>query len=414
MKKKLIVANWKMNFAFEEADKWLNSFLPSFFEHREKIDVILCPSAVLLDHIDSVLIDSNLTEIETMQAQYKAQGKSLSEEEAIQLLLDMKVITLGAQDCHHQESGAFTGSISPYALRRAGAQYVILGHSERRLNLGETDQLVADKVRAALRQFMTPIICVGETEEIRNRNEQYEFVYQQIMNSIPPEVEFSDLIIAYEPVWAIGTGTQPTAEQLEEMIAFIYEMFNGEIKNFRFENKVIYGGSVSSETSSEILKFADGLLVGKASLDPKEFLNIVLSAEQYYEPEQDVAPLEPGASETEQAISTSESSVSAEEQANAYNEEPVKEPSAELAEQSEQNNLNPPTDQANSKLTEFDQELDEELDDEPQLANLNLPTANQDEEMELPASDHRGESTDLNYLEEGFLELEEIKKELKK
>lgn len=189
----------------------------------------------------------------------------------------LKGLPLGAQNIYFEEKGAFTGEISASMLKDLGAEYVIIGHSERRKYFGETDELVNKKIKSALAAGLKVIFCVGETQEERNAGKQEEVVESQIKNGLK-EVEslssykVSSLNIAYEPVWAIGTGNNCSTEDAKKMKEFIAKMFTG---------RVLYGGSVKSENSADYIKQAgyNGLLVGGASLKPDEFAKIVKSAE---------------------------------------------------------------------------------------------------------------------------------------
>ncbi len=188
-------------------------------------------------------------------------------------------LKLGAQDCHYENSGSFTGDLSAAMIKNVGCGYVILGHSERRAGHFESDEIVAKKVKAALANNLIPIICVGENKEIRDQNKHLGFVYKQLMNSMPQDVKFKKLIIAYEPIWSIGTGVVPTTEQIAEMAKLITQVFKEKFSDIAQEYFVLYGGSVTSQNSKEILAVAhvDGVLVGKASLDASEFVKISIS-----------------------------------------------------------------------------------------------------------------------------------------
>jgi triosephosphate isomerase len=189
-------------------------------------------------------------------------------------------IAIGAQDCHERASGAFTGDISPEMLRDAGAMSVILGHSERRRYHHETDQLVAAKTEAAWRAGLSAIICLGETEAERDEGRAEEVVLAQVAASIPASARPASTAIAYEPVWAIGSGLTASSEDISRMHAVIRESleerFAGEGAKFR----ILYGGSVSPANARGILELPDvnGALVGGASLEAGEFLAIIQSA----------------------------------------------------------------------------------------------------------------------------------------
>jgi triosephosphate isomerase len=163
-------------------------------------------------------------------------------------------------------------------LREVNCEYVILGHSERRKYYYETNEIVAKKALVASKNNIIPIICIGESKEIRDQNKHFEFVKEQLIKSVPL-VKTDKIIIAYEPIWAIGTGETAQISQIEEMVKFIYEVYKNEVAQFVGEFLVIYGGSVNSENSSQILniKGVEGLLVGKASLNVEEFAKILMS-----------------------------------------------------------------------------------------------------------------------------------------
>jgi triosephosphate isomerase (TIM) len=187
-------------------------------------------------------------------------------------------ILLGAQDCHPLPSGAHTGDLSAEMLADAGASAVIVGHSERRRDHGETDALVNAKARAALRAGLTAIICVGETEEQRDRGDTLDVVRSQLEASMPEEARGSNTVIAYEPVWAIGSGVTPTPADIGELHGFIRSelgrlLGKAEIGALR----ILYGGSVKPSNASEILFVpgVDGALVGGASLTAGDFYAIL-------------------------------------------------------------------------------------------------------------------------------------------
>lgn len=174
-------------------------------------------------------------------------------------------IAIGGQDCHWEASGAHTGDIAAEMLADAGASYVIVGHSERRADHGESDAIVRRKAEAALRAGLTPIVCVGETLEEREAGTTLEVIARQLEGSVPAG---ADIVIAYEPVWAIGTGRTPTVEQVAEVHAEIRRIAGGVA--------ILYGGSVKPGNAVELLGIAnvDGALVGGASLMAADFLGI--------------------------------------------------------------------------------------------------------------------------------------------
>ena len=185
-------------------------------------------------------------------------------------------LEVGGQDCHAEPGGAFTGDISAEMLAEAGARLVILGHSERRTLHGETDAVVAAKVLAALRAGLEPIICVGETLEQRQANQTLAVVEAQVRGSLPAKVFDGSFAVAYEPVWAIGTGLTPTSDQIVEVHALIRQVLG----DAGAKAPILYGGSVKASNAVEILALPNvgGALVGGASLKAADFLPIVSAA----------------------------------------------------------------------------------------------------------------------------------------
>jgi triosephosphate isomerase len=185
-------------------------------------------------------------------------------------------IALGAQDCHAQESGAYTGDISAEMLKDAGAAYVIVGHSERRAAYNEPNELVRAKAKAALRAGLTAIICVGETKAERDAGYALPIVAAQLAGSIPKDSPPERIVIAYEPVWAIGSGLTPTSEEIAEMHRFIGERTKQHLLAEGDKIRIIYGGSVKPANAAELMAIdnVDGALVGGASLIAADFLAI--------------------------------------------------------------------------------------------------------------------------------------------
>ena len=185
-------------------------------------------------------------------------------------------LALGAQDCHAEASGAFTGEISAPMLKDAGAAYVIVGHSERRTLLHETDALVRAKAEAALKAELTAIVCVGETRLEREGGRAIEVVTRQLKGSLPPGGAPETLVVAYEPVWAIGTGLTPTPDDVMEMHRAIRTLLGEIYADAGAWMRILYGGSVKPANARELLGIAnvDGALVGGASLKAKDFLAI--------------------------------------------------------------------------------------------------------------------------------------------
>lgn len=240
--KKLAAGNWKMNgldTALAEIDA-LASAYPA-----PNCDVLICPPATLL---------SRLSE--------RASGTSIS---------------TGAQDCHANTSGAHTGDISAEMVADAGGSYVIVGHSERRADHGESDEIVRTKAEAAWRAGLTAIICVGETLEDREAGNTIKVVGGQLAGSIPDGATAANTVVAYEPVWAIGTGKVPTLPEIgevhDDMRSRLQDRFGGEADGMR----LLYGGSVKPSNAAEIFAVSnvDGALVGGASLKAEDFGGIV-------------------------------------------------------------------------------------------------------------------------------------------
>ncbi len=184
-------------------------------------------------------------------------------------------ISFGGQNCHAEQSGAHTGDISAEMLKDAGAQYVIVGHSERRADCAESDEIVQTKVKAAFRAGITPIICIGESENERKQGRALKVVLEQLDKTIPTDIK--DIIVAYEPVWAIGTGLVPSINDINEMhdairVALVKRFgVNGE------KTPILYGGSMKPNNAKEILELnnVNGGLVGGASLKASDFIQII-------------------------------------------------------------------------------------------------------------------------------------------
>lgn len=188
-------------------------------------------------------------------------------------------VALGAQDCHAKASGAHTGDVAAEMLRDVGCRYVIVGHSERRADHAETDAIVRAKAEAASRAGLVPIVCVGETLAERDANKTLHVVATQLAGSIPDAATAATLVVAYEPVWAIGTGRTPTAAQVAEVHAKIRADLSARFSDGA-AMRVLYGGSVKASNAAELLAVAnvDGALIGGASLKADEFLAIAAAA----------------------------------------------------------------------------------------------------------------------------------------
>ena len=242
----LIAGNWKMNGLkadLAEAAAVRDAIVSGQVSHG--IDVMICPPATLI---------SALAEL--------AEGSRLA---------------VGAQDCHWLPSGAHTGDISAEMLHDAGATAVIVGHSERRADHGELDRIVKAKAEAALRAGISAIICIGETAGQRRAGLTLDVVARQLSGSVPEASTAADTIIAYEPVWAIGTGLTPTVDEVAEVHAFIRTRLSDLLGQQGREMRVLYGGSVKPSNAAELLAVphVNGALVGGASLKAKDLLGIV-------------------------------------------------------------------------------------------------------------------------------------------
>lgn len=249
--KKLIAGNWKMNGSIDDARALvagvINKFEP-FGDIFKTCEVLVCPPFV---HISAV-----------RHAVYGFPN-----------------LAFGAQDCSRFEDGAYTGDISATMLKDSGCSFVILGHSERRGLMGETSEIVAQKVERALAADLKPIVCVGETEAERDAGQAEAVVKAQLDGSLPKLGQFSEIAIAYEPVWAIGTGKTASVDDIKAMHAFIRGALAGHVKD-PAKVRILYGGSVKPGNAAEILACpnVDGALIGGASLKAEDFLAIARAA----------------------------------------------------------------------------------------------------------------------------------------
>ncbi|MDY6206569.1 MAG: triose-phosphate isomerase [Prevotella sp.] len=248
MRKNIVAGNWKMNLNLQEGialAKELNDALKS---EKPNCDVVICTPFI---HLASV-----------------AQ------------LLDQEVVGLGAENCADKEKGAYTGEVSAEMVKSTGARYVIIGHSERREYYGETPEILKEKVLLALKQGLKVIFCIGETLEEREAGKQNEVVKDELERSVfnLSAEEFKNIIVAYEPIWAIGTGKTATAEQAEEIHAFIRSIIEGKYgKDIAAETSILYGGSCKPDNAKELFAKPDidGGLIGGASLKAADFLGII-------------------------------------------------------------------------------------------------------------------------------------------
>jgi triosephosphate isomerase len=239
----LIAGNWKMN-GLRSAMGEFDAMLAGVPDAGAKADLLVCPPATLMAAFAE-----------------RARGSKLA---------------VGAQDCHPKASGAHTGDLSAEMLADAGASAIIVGHSERRADHGETDALVRQKAEAAWRAGLTAIVCIGETQAQRDAGQTLDICRGQLSGSLPDAARADNLVVAYEPVWAIGTGLTPTVADVEQIHRFIREFlvarFGGEGAGIR----ILYGGSVKPSNAAELMAVANvnGALVGGASLKAADFLAI--------------------------------------------------------------------------------------------------------------------------------------------
>jgi triosephosphate isomerase (TIM) len=244
-----LAANWKMNKTIEEAESFLGAFLPKL--PSDGPEVVICPSYLAL----------------------KA---------AVELCAQSRV-RVAAQNMHEEESGAFTGEVSAPMLREVGVDGVIVGHSERRQYFNETDEALARKVPAALAAGLEPILCVGETEQQRDADDTHAVLSQQLQVDLAgvESAELDRVVIAYEPVWAIGTGLTATPELAQDAVQFIRDLVRARDEDAAERIRILYGGSVSSDNATELMAQPDidGALVGGASLDVDDFATIVAAAQ---------------------------------------------------------------------------------------------------------------------------------------
>jgi len=247
MRKPIIAGNWKMHKTAAEAVDFVEK-VKDKIPPNDRVDAVVCAPALFLDRLVGAVKGSELA--------------------------------VGAQNMHFQDQGAFTGEISPLALSDLGVQYVIIGHSERREMFNETDESVNKKMHAAFKHSLIPIVCVGETLEQREKGETKHVVETQIKKAFeglkPDQAEKA--VVAYEPVWAIGTGRSATAEDANEVCGYIRSVIAGMFgKEVAEKVRIQYGGSVKPENIGDFVKrpHIDGALVGGASLDPQSFLQLL-------------------------------------------------------------------------------------------------------------------------------------------
>lgn len=250
MRKKIVIANWKMSLSLKESVTLANQIQNELLKMPDKLDVVFCPSYTAISSI----------------------GPSLSN------------IKLGGQDCCWEEKGPFTGEVSAAMLKEMGCEYVIIGHSERRVHCLETDEMINKKIKAALKHMLTPILCLGETQKQREQYMSEAVILDQLKNCLL-DIQLignQQLVIAYEPIWAIGSGHPVGHDEPDRMNKMIrhslLDFFPPDVVKNRV--RTIYGGSVKAGNVSGFMDQGteDGVLVGTASLDVQEFVQIVKKA----------------------------------------------------------------------------------------------------------------------------------------
>ena len=251
-KNKIVIANWKMNKIVPEAQKFISELINDSTLKNYK-NVIICPSFLSIMSIFTECLKNN--------------------------------IKLGAQNCFYEDIGSFTGEVSPIMLKKSGIEYVIVGHSERRIKLNETPDIINKKLFVALKNKLKVILCVGETKTEKDCGTEKSVILNQINSAVCglKEIDLlNDLMIAYEPVWAIGNANANVDPMYaENMCAFVKDSIN---INFRKKINILYGGSLNSKNAENFLKMEhiDGGLIGGASLDVKEFSEIIKISQNFY------------------------------------------------------------------------------------------------------------------------------------
>ena len=250
MRKNIVAGNWKMNLNFEEGVSLFSEIVNMV---KDEVvgdqEVVVCSPFIHLNTISK--LSSGVTNV-----------------------------NIGAQNIHQSESGAYTGEISASQVKSIGVEYVILGHSERRAYFGETDELLAEKTVAALKHDLKPIFCIGETKEERESNQFFDVIKNQLEKGVfnLSKEDFAKVVLAYEPVWAIGTGLTASPEQAQEVHAFIRQIVAGKYdEQIADDTTILYGGSCNPSNAPVLFaqKDIDGGLIGGASLKSRDFLEIV-------------------------------------------------------------------------------------------------------------------------------------------
>ena len=262
MRKQIAAANWKMNLTFQAGEKLLDDILKA-----------------------RIFLQENQKGLFAVPFPYLLMARSEVEEESNYYV--------AAQNCYHKRNGAFTGEVSAEMLHSLGVHYCIIGHSERREYFKETNSMLAEKINLCLEYLITPVFCCGEPVTIRESETQNQFVETQLRESLfhLNAEELKKIIIAYEPIWAIGTGKTATTEQAQEMHAYIRSILTGQYgRNTANEISILYGGSVKANNARELFSCpdVDGGLVGGASLVAADFIQIIKALKSLYNPDEPI------------------------------------------------------------------------------------------------------------------------------
>lgn len=248
MRKNIVAGNWKMNKTLQEGIEFAKDLKEVLADAKTNCEVVICSPFIHLASLATIL--------------------------------EVSEIGVGAENCADKVSGAYTGEVSAAMVASTGAKYVILGHSERRAYYGETAEILKEKVKLALANDLTPIFCIGEVLEEREANKQNEIVYSQLADSLfeLSNEDFSKVVLAYEPVWAIGTGKTATSAQAQEMHAYIRSVIAEKFGNEIADNtSILYGGSCNPSNAKELFSNpdVDGGLIGGASLKVNDFKGVI-------------------------------------------------------------------------------------------------------------------------------------------
>ena len=251
MRKKIVAANWKMNLIQSDALSFLNALSSKDLSKFPTLDVIIFPSSIYLEKMINEKVGS---------------------------------IDIGAQNFYHEERGAYTGEISLDQLKSINCSYVLIGHSERRMYFSESPEMILNKLKAAVKKEFKSVLCIGESISVRNSNHHLSFLEDQLNESIGmlEENDIKSISIAYEPVWAIGTGLTASVDQVNEVHNFIRSFLVDRFPNLGNDIRILYGGSCNEQNARDLFSClnVDGGLIGGASLDNNKFYQIIQAANE--------------------------------------------------------------------------------------------------------------------------------------